>query len=87
MKPMKPMNDQLNFNNKNNKPFNSYARFSGIAIQMIVIIAIGTFGGIKLDAYFQNKNDVFTIILSLVSVLLSIVYVVRNIISSSKDKD
>lgn len=81
------MNNHLNLKNKKNNPLNSYARFSGIAIQMIVIIAIGTFGGIKLDAYFQNKNDVFTIILSLVSVLLSIVYVIRNIISSTKDKD
>jgi hypothetical protein len=84
---MTRMNKHLNFKKKNNNPLNSYARFSGIAIQMIVIIAIGTFGGIKLDAYFQNKNDVFTIILSLVSVLLSIAYVIRNIISSTKDKD
>jgi F0F1-type ATP synthase assembly protein I len=72
---------------KNNNTLNSYARFSSIAIQMFVIIGIGTFGGIKLDNYFQNKNDLFTIILSLFSVILSILYVVRNIIFSSKDKE
>lgn len=71
---------------KNNNPLNSYARFSSIAIQMFVIIGVGTFGGIKLDEYFQNKNDLFTITLSLFSVILSILYVVRSIISSSKDK-
>jgi F0F1-type ATP synthase assembly protein I len=71
---------------KKNNPLNSYARFSGIAIQMFVIIGVGTFGGIKLDEYFQNKNNLFTIIFSLLSVILSILYVVRSIISSSKDK-
>jgi F0F1-type ATP synthase assembly protein I len=54
---------------------------------MFAIIGIGTFGGIKLDEYYQNKNDLFTIILSLLSVILSILYVVRSIISSSKDKE
>lgn len=72
---------------KKNNTLNSYARFSSIAIQMFVIIGIGTFGGIKIDDYFQNKNDLFTIILSLLSVILSILYVVRSIISSSKDKE
>ena len=72
---------------KKNNTLNSYARFSSIAIQMFVIIGIGTLGGIKLDDYFQNKNDLFTIILSLLSVILSILYVVRSIISSSKDKE
>jgi len=28
---------------------NSYARFSGVAIQMFAIIGIGTFIGVKLD--------------------------------------
>jgi F0F1-type ATP synthase assembly protein I len=70
---------------KQNSQLNSYARFSSIAIQMFAIIAIGAFGGIKLDEYFQNKNDLFTIITSLLSVIISILYVVRSIISSSKD--
>ncbi len=79
------MTDNQNPKKKNNI-LNSYARFSSIAIQMFVIIGVGTFVGIKLDEYFQNKNDLFTIILSLLSVILSILFVVRSVISSSKDK-
>ena len=81
------MTDNQNPKKQNNNPLNSYARFSSIAIQMFVIIGVGTFGGIKLDECFQNKNDLFTITLSLISVILSILYVVRSIISSSKDKE
>jgi F0F1-type ATP synthase assembly protein I len=81
------MTDNQNPKKKTNNSFNFYARFSSIAIQMFVIIGIGTFGGVKLDEYFQNKNDLFTIILSLLSVILSILYVVRSIISSPKDKE
>lgn len=81
------MTDNKNPKKQINNSLNSYTRFSSIAIQMFVIIGIGTFAGIKLDEYFQNKNDLFTITLSLLSVILSILYVVRSIISSSKDKE
>lgn len=81
------MTDKEKLKKGNDNPLNSYARFSSIAIQMFVIIGVGTFGGIKLDEYFQNKNDLFTITLSLLSVILSIIYVVRSIVSSSKDKE
>lgn len=81
------MTDNKNPKKQANNPLNAYARFSSIAIQMFVIIGIGTYVGIKIDEYFQNKNDLFTIIFSLLSVILSILYVVRSIISSSKDKE
>lgn len=67
--------------NKNN--LNFYARFSSIAIQMLVIIGIGTFIGVKLDEYFPNDYKLYTMILSLTSVILSMVYVIRRIIASS----
>ena len=74
----KPLRDQKD------KP-NSYARFSGIAIQMFAIIGIGTFIGVKLDEKYPNKHNLYTLILSLTSVIMSIVYVIRRIIASSKD--
>ena len=64
---------------------NSYARFSGIAIQMFAIIGIGTFIGVKLDEKYPNKHNLYTVILSLASVIMSIVYVIRRIIAGSKD--
>ncbi|MBF8148981.1 AtpZ/AtpI family protein [Winogradskyella sp. F6397] len=75
--------------NKPQKPktkksdLNSYARYSSIAIQMVIIIGVGTFIGVKLDEYFPNEHKLYTLILSLSSVILSMVYVIRRIIASS----
>jgi hypothetical protein len=69
------------------KPLNSYARLSGIAFQMMSIIAVGTFIGIKLDEKYPNKYDGYTLGLSLTSVIVSLVYVIRRIIAASKKED
>ena len=64
---------------------NSYARFSGIAIQMIAIIGIGTFIGVKLDETYPNTHNLYTLGFTLGAVIASIVYVIRRIIATSKD--
>ncbi|WP_439152097.1 AtpZ/AtpI family protein [Winogradskyella sp.] len=81
---------QSNHNNPHNPKeqkdkLNSYARFSSIAIQMFAIIGIGTYLGVKLDEYYPNKHNLYTLVLSLLSVILSIVFVIRRIIAASKD--
>ena len=58
----------------------SYAKYSGMGIQMLVIIFAGTFGGIKLDEVLTLKFPVFTIVLSLLSVVLAIWFVVKDLI-------
>lgn len=63
---------------------NSYAKYSGIAIQMFAIIGIGSFIGVKLDEHFNNKGNLWTIIFSLSSTILAIVFVIRRIIANSK---
>jgi len=45
---------------------------------MIAIIAIGVFAGIKLDESFSNKNQLFTVILSLLSVAISMYYLIKQ---------
>lgn len=70
---------------KKSNPLNSYARYSSIGLQMFAIIGIGTFVGVKLDEKFPNQHNLFTIILSLTSVIGSIVFVIRRIISISKE--
>ena len=64
---------------------NSYARFSGIAIQMFAIIAVGTFIGVKLDETYPNMHNLYTLGFTLGAVITSIVYVIRRIIVISKD--
>ncbi|MDZ7743545.1 MAG: AtpZ/AtpI family protein [Bacteroidota bacterium] len=62
----------------------NYARYTSIAFQMIVIILIGVFGGIKLDEWVGWSFPVFTVILSILSVILSIYYVTRDLIKWKK---
>lgn len=51
------------------KDVNTYAKYSGMGIQMVVIVALGVFGGIKLDAWLRpGKFPVFTVCLTLFSI-------------------
>jgi F0F1-type ATP synthase assembly protein I len=54
---------------------------------MLVIILIGVFGGIKLDSWLKMKVPVFTIVLSILSVILAIYTVTRDLIKSGKHPD
>ena len=69
---------------KKKRPLNSYAKFSGIAFQMIAIIGGGTYLGVFLDEKFPNKHSIYTVICSLFAVIISIYFVVRQIIKMSK---
>ena len=63
----------------------NYARYSGIAFQMIAIIVLGTYGGVKLDESYPNKYSLFTVICSLVAVALSMYYAVTQVTGFSKN--
>ncbi len=52
---------------------------------MFVIIALGTYIGVKLDEKYPNKHDLFTVSFALGSVILAIVFVIRRILAASKD--
>ncbi|MEO8934274.1 MAG: AtpZ/AtpI family protein [Xanthomarina sp.] len=71
----------------NTKSLSTYARYSSIAFQMFVIIGIGAFIGVKLDAAYPNKHSLYTIIFSLVFVIFAIVFVIRRIIAISKEEN
>lgn len=71
---------------KEKRQLNNYAKFSSLAFQMFAIIGLGSFVGVKLDEYYPNQHNLYTLILSLSSVLISLYYIIRRIISSSKDK-
>lgn len=64
----------------NPSPLNSYARYSGLAFQMIAIILAGVFGGIKLDEIVKWEFPVFTLVLTLLAVILSMYYAVKDLI-------
>ena len=69
---------------KKKKSLDDYARYSSIAFQMLIIILIGVFGGIKLDEWLKLSLPVFTIVLSILAVFLSIYTVTRDLLKPPK---
>lgn len=71
---MKPQNQ------KNKNKFDDFIRYSSLGFEMMVIIALGTFGGYKIDQWMNNEFKGFTLGLMIVSVVLSVIYGIRNIL-------
>jgi F0F1-type ATP synthase assembly protein I len=61
------------------KNLNSYARYSGMAFQMLAIILAGVFAGFKLDGWLNTK-PVLTVVLSILAVVLSIYFATRDLL-------
>lgn len=64
--------------NDNLKNVNNYAKYSGLAFEMLGIIILGVWGGIKLDALFDTK-PLFSVVLSLGGVALAIYQMIVKI--------
>ena len=67
--------------NKTDDPIKSYARYTGIAIQMVAIIVVMTFAGVKLDSRRASDTPVFTLILSLLGVFAAIYTAIKDFIN------
>jgi F0F1-type ATP synthase assembly protein I len=79
------MEEQEQQNQKNpkdpeSKGLTEFAKYSGIAVQMGVIIFLTTWGGIKLDKLAGFSKPVFTIILSLLGVFAAIWVAIKDFI-------
>ena len=77
-KPMEEEQKEKNQKKQPNKGLRDYARYSGIAFQMIAIILIAVWGGIKLDKLAGFNKPVFTIILSLLGVFAAVYTAVKD---------
>ncbi len=71
---------------KFNNAFGAYAHYSGLVLQMAAIIGVGTFIGYQLDAYYTTEKPLFTAGFSLLSVLVAIFVVLRQLLSNSHKK-
>ena len=76
------MPDQKNPKKKlqNRESLNNYARYSGIAFQMILIILAGLLLGIKMDKWFHTNDPVFTAILTMLGVILATYTVIKDVL-------
>ena len=72
---------------KPNSSLNQYARFSGIAIQMGVIIGFSAWGGQKLDEYFLMNKPYLTIVCSLSGVAFALYLIIREVIKMGKNNE
>ncbi len=68
--------------NPKNK-FKNYAKYSNLTFQMAIIIIAGVFGGLKIDEYFNTK-PIFTLILSVLSVIIAIYFAIKDLININK---
>ncbi len=71
----KPQNNQLK----------KWARYSGMAIEMMIIIAVGTFAGHQIDAHRGADFPLWTLLLSLASVFAALYLIIRNVIRDPND--
>jgi ATP synthase protein I len=62
------------------KGIQDFARYSGLAFQMIGIILITVWGGVKLDKLTGWHTPVFTIVLSLLGVFAAIYTAIKDFI-------
>lgn len=65
---------------KKRQPLTDYGKYAGMALQMGAIIAIGVWGGRKLDEKFPlTRFPVFTITLSLLAVFAAMYFVIKDL--------
>ena len=65
--------------NKQGKEATNFARYTGIAFQMLATIGLLTFIGYKIDGYRHSEKLIFTAVFGLVGVILSLFQVVRSL--------
>ena len=61
------------------KEGNAYARFTGLAFQMIGIVGVMTYAGYKIDESAAHATKWVTVIFSLAGVFISLYLVIRSV--------
>ena len=61
-----------------------YARYSGMAFQMGIIILVGTLIGKKLDEYFQLQRPYLTVFFALLSIFAALYLALKDLLFTKK---
>lgn len=64
---------------QNGKGINNYAKYSGIAFQMIAIICVFSYAGYRIDKAAGHTTQWVTAIFSLIGVFLSMYIIIRSL--------
>jgi uncharacterized membrane protein YcjF (UPF0283 family) len=65
-------------NRKNNNQ-NNYIRFTTLGFQILVTVGIGVVAGQWLDKKYPNDNSIYTIICSMVMIIVAMYQVIRTL--------
>ena len=68
---------------KSRKQLKNYARYSGLAIEMGVIIFAGAFGGLKLDQKF-DLAPLFTLIFTILALIMAIYIAIKDFLKMNQ---
>ncbi len=66
-------------NKEEKKVVSSYVKYTGVAFQMLATIGVFAFIGYKIDEHYKVENFLFTALLGIVGVGLSLYQVVRSL--------
>jgi len=69
------------------KQLNKYLQLTSIAFQMGITIYLGAYFGKKLDVYFMNEKKTYTIIFTLMAMLISLWSVLAQLKNINKKDD
>lgn len=61
------------------KLLDNYVKYSGLALQLVVMILAGVWAGVKLDEKFPGLDPLFKLVFSLGSVAFSMYYLIRQL--------
>ena len=65
---------------KTNKYLHDYARYSTLAFRLIAIVLAGFFGGMKIDQWLNLKFPVFTLVLALSGLFISLYLLIKDLL-------
>ena len=65
---------------KKRKQLSGVIKYSGLAFQMIVVILVVLYGGMKLDEYLEKEFPLFTILGAFLGVILSLYFALKDFI-------
>lgn len=58
----------------------AWAKYSSMGFQMLAIMLLGVWGGLQLDKYLETTKPYFTIILTIIAVILAIYTSIKDLI-------
>ncbi|KIO78028.1 hypothetical protein TH53_06270 [Pedobacter lusitanus] len=62
-----------------NKKATNFIRYTGIGFQMLATIGVFAFAGYKIDGYRNSEKLIFTALLGLLGVIVSLYQIIRQL--------